>query len=156
MSMSRMVRGSWSRLTTGVVAGRQQDTTRRLANTDQIAGSGRAHDAILANEQLLDAIGSSNLCNDLGDLWVPVAAITANDEVRVLDALGNGQEDGGDKVLRVVRLLEDLDLFAKTRAARGQRRAMLDRLFGSTYVPGFWSVKGLTSTVLTLMMAILR
>lgn len=78
--------------------------------------SGRcAHDTILTDQELLDAIGSTNLGNGLGDLWVPVPAITTDNEERALDALRDGLEDTGDESLRVVLLLEDLDLLAETR-----------------------------------------
>lgn len=76
-------------LTTGVVAGSQQDATRRLTDTDEMTGGRRAHDAILADQELLDAIGSANLSNGLGDLRVPVTTITTNDKERALDAFGN-------------------------------------------------------------------
>lgn len=81
-----------------------------------MTGSRRAHDAILTDQELLDAIGSTNLGNDLSNLWVPEATITANDEERALDTLGDRLEDAGDKGLGVVLLLEDLDLLAQTRA----------------------------------------
>lgn len=102
-------------LTTGVMTGSQQDTTSRLVDTDEMTGGRRAHDAILADQELLDAIGSTNLSNGLSDLRVPVTAITTNDEERALDAFGNRQEDAGNKSLRVVLLLENLDLLAETR-----------------------------------------
>ena len=98
------------------MAGSQKDTAGRLAYTDEMAGSRRAHDAILTDQELLDAIRSTNLGDDLGNLWVPEATITADDEERALDALGDGLEDAGDKGLGVVWLLEDLDLLAQTRA----------------------------------------
>lgn len=86
-------------LTTRVVAGSQEDTARCLSDSDEMAGRGRAHDAILADQQLLDTVRSTNLGNGLGDFRVPVAAITAHDEERALDTLGDGLEDAGDKRL---------------------------------------------------------
>lgn len=86
-------------LTTGVVAGSQEDTTCRLAYPDDVAGGGCAHDTILADEELLDAIGSAHLGNGLGDLGVPVTAITTNDEECALNTLGDRLEDAGNKRL---------------------------------------------------------
>jgi len=86
-------------LTTGVVAGSQEDTTRRLAYPDDVTGSGCAHDAVLADEKLLDAIGSAHLGNGLGDLGVPVTAITTNDEECALDTFGNRLKDAGNEGL---------------------------------------------------------
>jgi hypothetical protein len=53
----------------------------------------------------------------LDDVGVVVAAIATDDEKGVLSALGNREDDAGDKRLGVVLLLEDFDLFAQTRAA---------------------------------------
>jgi hypothetical protein len=69
----------------------------------------------LANDELLDAVCGTNLCNGLGDLGVPVTTVTTNDEGRALDTFRDGEKDAGDKRLGVVLLLEDLDLLAKTR-----------------------------------------
>jgi hypothetical protein len=73
-----------------------------------VAGGRGGHYAVLADQELLDAVCGTDLCNDLGDLGVVVAAIT----------FGDGVEDGGNEVLGVVGLLEDLDLLAKTGAVR--------------------------------------
>jgi hypothetical protein len=86
-------------LTTGVVAGSQEDAARRLADADEVTGSRCAHDTILADQELLDAVGSANLGDGLGDFGVPVAAITTNDEERALDAFRDGLEDTGNKGL---------------------------------------------------------
>jgi hypothetical protein len=83
-----------------------------------MAGGGGGHDAVLADQELLNAVCGTDLCNDLSDLGVVVAAITANDERGALCTFGNGVEDGGNEVLGVVGLLEDLDLLAKTGAVR--------------------------------------
>ena len=86
-------------LTTGVVAGSEEDTTRRLAYPDDVTGGGRAHDAVLADEKLLDAIGSAHLGDSLGDLGVPVTAITTNDEERALNAFWDGLQDASNEGL---------------------------------------------------------
>ena len=107
-----------SLLTTGVVTGSQQNTTRRLAHTNQVASGRCTHDAVLADQQLLDAIGGGDLGN-LADHYIVVeTTITTNDEERVLDTLGNGQENTGDERFGVVGLLEDLNLLAETRTER--------------------------------------
>jgi hypothetical protein len=54
----------------------------------------------------------------LHDFWVPVAAIATDDEKGAIGAFRNGEEDGGDEVLGVVGLLEDLDLFAEAGAMK--------------------------------------
>lgn len=77
----------------------QQDTTSGLADADDVRGSGGTEDAILANDELLDAVSGTNLCNGLGDLRVPVTTVTANDEGGALDALRDGEEDAGDERL---------------------------------------------------------
>jgi hypothetical protein len=62
------------------VAGSQENTASRLPYPDDVAGSWCAHNAILADQQLLDAVGSTDLGDQLGDLWVPVSAIATNDK----------------------------------------------------------------------------
>lgn len=71
-----------SKLTTGVVAGRQEDTTSGLALSDDVAGSRGGQDAILADQELLDAICGTNLCTELDDLGVPESAVTTDDKER--------------------------------------------------------------------------
>jgi hypothetical protein len=79
------------------VAGRQQDTAGSFPYPDDVAGCGCAEDAILTDKQLLDTVGGTNLGNQLSDLRVPVAAVTANDEGRALNALRDGLKDAGDE-----------------------------------------------------------
>jgi hypothetical protein len=104
-----------AQLTSGVVRGSQENTTSRLAFADDVRSSWSTENAILADKKLLDAVSGSNLCNELHNLWVPVSAVTANDEEASLDALGDGEEDTGDEGFTIVRLLEDDDLLSKTR-----------------------------------------
>ena len=101
------------------MAGRQQDTTGCVSYPDDIAGRGSTENAILADDELLDAIASADLGNQLCDLGVPVASITTDDQCGSFDTLGDGEKDAGNKGLGVVFLLEDLDLLAKTGAVRG-------------------------------------
>lgn len=162
-----------------------------------MAGSRRRQDAILADQQLLHAVGRPNLGDQLDDFRVPEAAITADDEgstcaqqaasiflyapvVMVVmcgggggggggggrdctfGALRDGKQDARYKGLAVVRLLENGDLLPKTGAAWESNVSIELKLkytwrgrgSSDTYVPGFWSGKGLNSTVLTLMLAV--
>lgn len=98
------------------MAGSQQDTTGCVSYPDNVAGSGSAQNAIMADDELLDAIASADLGNQLCDLGVPVASITADDQCGSFDTFGNGEEDAGNKGLGVVLLLEDLDLLAQAGA----------------------------------------
>jgi hypothetical protein len=50
-------------LTSGVVTGGEQDTTGGLPDPDDMTGSWCAEDTILADQELLDAVGSTDLCN---------------------------------------------------------------------------------------------
>lgn len=56
-----------------------------------------AQDAILSDQKLLNAIGSTDLSGQLNDLWVPVPAITANNQEAPLDAFGDREKDASDK-----------------------------------------------------------
>ena len=102
-------------LTSGVVAGGEQDTASSLPDPDDMAGSRGRENAVLADQQLLDAVGSTDLGDLLCDLRVPVATVTTDNEESVLSALRNRLEDADDEGFGVVLLLEDLDLLAKTR-----------------------------------------
>ena len=106
-------------LTSGVVTGGEQDTTGSLPDPDDMASSRCAEDTILADQELLDAVGSTDLGDLLCDLRVPVATITTDNEESVLSALRNRLEDADDERFGVVLLLEDLDLLAKTRTGNG-------------------------------------
>jgi hypothetical protein len=101
-------------LTTWVVACGEEDTASRLSNSDNMAGSRRTQDSILTDEQFLDTVCSTNLCNQLDHLWIPISSVTTNDKKRALYAFRNGKENGGNEGLAVVRLLENSDLLAKT------------------------------------------
>lgn len=129
------------------MTGSQQDTTSSLAHANQVTSRRSAENAILADQQLLDAVGRADLGN-LGDhLAVVVATITTNDQESILGTLGNRQENTGDEGLGVVGLLEDLDLLAKTRTGGAISKAIEGKITINTYVPGFWSVKGWMETV---------
>lgn len=141
-------------LTTRVVTGSQQNTTSRLAHTNQVASSRSAQNTILTNQQLLDTIGRADLGNLRDHLAVIVATITTNNQESILGTLRNGQENAGDEGLGVVGLLEDLDLLAKTGTGELLARQLRANITVSTYVPGFWSVKGWMETVWTDMVIV--
>ena len=79
--------------------GSQQDTTSGLANADDMRSGGCAENAVLANDELLDAVSGTNLCNGLSDLRVPVTTVTTDDEGGALDALRDGQQNTGNEGL---------------------------------------------------------
>jgi hypothetical protein len=78
----------------------------------------RTQDSVLTNENLLDAVCGSDLCDHLHHLGVVVTAVTADNEECILSSLGDGLEEGSNEVLGVVLLLEDYDLLAEARAVR--------------------------------------
>lgn len=63
------------------MGGGQEDTTGGLPLADDMAGSGRGQDAILADQELLDTVCRTNLGNDLDNLGIPESTITTNDKV---------------------------------------------------------------------------
>lgn len=67
----------------------QENTTSSLALPDNMTSGRSAQDAMLADEKLLHAVGSSNLGNQLDDLGVPVSPITTNDQEASLDTFWN-------------------------------------------------------------------
>lgn len=143
-----------SELTTGVVASGQQDATGGLADADQVAGGGGAENAVLADKQLLNPVGGTDLGNLLDNFGVVVAAIATDDQEGTVGTFRNGEEDGGDEGLGVVGLLEDLDLFPQAGTRSSVLVIHLRQLQPNeknTYVPGFWSVKGCNETVWTDM-----
>lgn len=62
------------------MTGGQQDTTGSFAYPDDVAGSWGTENAILADQELLDAVCCTDLGDQLRDLWVPVTAVTTDDE----------------------------------------------------------------------------
>lgn len=73
-----------------------------------------AQDSTLSDEKLLHSVGSSDLCDQLYDLGVPVSSIAPDDQETVFGAFGDGEQDTGNKGFAVVRLLEDDDLLPQT------------------------------------------
>lgn len=101
-------------LTTSIVTGSQKDTTGSFAFANNVTGGRCTQDPILTDQELLDAICSSNLGNQLHNFWVPVSSITTNDQEAALDTFWDREEDRGDERFTVVFLLEDDDLFPQT------------------------------------------
>jgi hypothetical protein len=78
--------------TTWVVTSGQQNTASSFPLSDDMRSSRCTQNAIVSNNKLFDPVCSSNLRNDLGDLWVPESAITANNQCASLNAFGDGEE----------------------------------------------------------------
>ena len=93
----------------------EQDATSCLPLANDMAGSWCAQYAVLAYEQLLYSVRSTNLCNLLDDLRVIVSAISANDEECSFCTFRYREKDRCDKGFAVVFLLEDCDLLAQSR-----------------------------------------
>lgn len=98
-----------------------------------MTGSRGGKDAVLADDELLDTVGGTNLGNKLDNLGVPVSAVATNNKKRAyqlirswlvlqsnwihtLNSFGNRKQNASDEGLAVVRLLKDGDLLAKTGA----------------------------------------
>lgn len=62
------------------MAGGEQNTARSLSQSDDMTGCRCGENAVLTDEELLDAIRSTDLGDQLDDLWIPEATITADDE----------------------------------------------------------------------------
>lgn len=81
------------------MAGSQKDTTGGLLDADDVRGSGCAENAILSNDELLDAVCGTDLCDQLRDLGVVVTTVTADDKEGAIYTLGDGEKNAGDKGL---------------------------------------------------------
>lgn len=101
------------------MAGSKQDTTGSLSLSYDVACCWRAQNTILANDQFLDPVACTNLCNELCHFWIPVASITADDQRGTFSSLWNRQDDRSYEVLGIVLLLKDLDLLSQTRSCEG-------------------------------------
>lgn len=106
----------WCVPTSGVVASCEQDTTSGFLYPDDMACGWCAEDAVLADDELLNAVCSTDLGDQLHDLGVPVASIAADNEGRALYAFWNGEENASYEGFAVVFLLEDLDLLSEAGA----------------------------------------
>lgn len=72
------------------MAGSEQNTTSSLSDTDNMAGSRGAENSILTDQKLLDTICSTNLCNELDHLRIPVSAISAYNQESTFSTFGDG------------------------------------------------------------------
>ena len=79
---------------------------------------GSTQDTVLADQKLLHTVGSSNLGNQLHNLWVPVPAITTNNQEAIFDTFWNRQKNARDERLAVMRLLENDDLLPQAGAVQ--------------------------------------
>lgn len=85
--------------TTRIVTSRQQDTTRRLSLPNHMASCRSAQNALLSYQQLLHAVRSSDLGDQLDDFGVIVSSIPADNKKRTLCAFGDGLENACNKGL---------------------------------------------------------
>lgn len=93
-----------------VVARREEDASRGLARADDVRDGGGGEDAVLADDEVRDAVACCDLDDLLDALGGVEASVSADDEGRVGGAGGGDPfEDGLDKVLGVVLLLKDDD-----------------------------------------------
>jgi hypothetical protein len=81
------------------VAGSEQDTASGLPLPDDVTGSWCAQDAIVSDDQLLDAICRANLRNNLCDFRIPVSSITTDDQCATFSTFWNREDDSCNKVL---------------------------------------------------------
>lgn len=138
-----------------IVTRGQQDAPSGLLFANDVASCRCAQDPILSDDQLLDAICRSDLCDQLDNFWVVVSAITSNHQKCPLCSFRDRLDDAGYEGFAVIRLLKHAGLFTKSRPAFGSawlRRSVCVSPSRFTYVPGFWSVNGVNVTVCTLMM----
>lgn len=92
------------------MARREEDTAGGLARADDVRDGGGGEDAVLSDDEVRDSVACSDLDDRLDALGGVVAAVSADDKGRVGGARGRDSfEDGLDKVLGVVLLLEDDD-----------------------------------------------
>ncbi len=96
----------------------QEDSAGGFPLADDMAGGGCGEDAILADDELLDAVCRANLGDVLNDFGIPVASVDADDKSRIdcgnmsarwgwsdgkalrlptLSSLGNGEENACHK-----------------------------------------------------------
>jgi len=83
-----------------VVAGGEEDTTISLVLADDVGSSRSGEDTVLSDNELLDAVGSTNLENDLDGLGGEISSVTTDDKGLALGV--NRIEDRLDEVLCVV------------------------------------------------------
>lgn len=82
------------------MAGGEEDTTISLVLADDVGSSRSGEDTVLSDNELLDAVGSTNLENDLDGLGGEISSVTTDDKGLALGV--NRIEDRLDEVLCVV------------------------------------------------------
>ena len=82
------------------MAGGQEDTTIRFVLADDVRRGGGGEDTVLANDELGDTVGRTDLEDRLDSLWREIPAIATDDES--LSGGVDGVEDGLDEVLGVM------------------------------------------------------
>ena len=93
---------------------RQENPSSGFPLADDMAGGWCAEDTILSHKDLLHAISTTDLGDQLNDLGIPVTPISTNHKEATLNTFGDGEKNAGDKRLAVMGLLKDLDFLPKT------------------------------------------
>lgn len=86
--------------TTRIVTRREENTTVCFVLSDHVGRRGGRQDRVLADDELFDAVGGTDLEDGLDGLWGEVATVAADDERCTLCV--DRIEDGLDKVFSVV------------------------------------------------------
>lgn len=92
----------------------QQNPSSGLSLSDNMTSSWGAQDTLVPDEQFLDTVGSTDLCNLLDSLGVVVTTITTNYEERSFGSLGDSLEECCNEVFGVIWLLENGYLLTKS------------------------------------------
>lgn len=71
------------------MAGGKEDTARRIAFSNNVAGGRSTQNAILSDQQFFHSVCSSDLGNQLHDFWVVVTPISPDNQEATLGALRN-------------------------------------------------------------------
>ena len=71
------------------MASSQEDTSSGFSLADDMTRSRGAENAVLSDQELLDAVSCPNLGDQLNDLGVVVSSIPTDDEKASFDTFGN-------------------------------------------------------------------
>jgi hypothetical protein len=78
VAFSSVVRIKSTLRTSRIVASSKENAASGFPFANDMTSSRSAQNAILADQQLLDAVSSPNLCNQLYDFWVVVSTIATD------------------------------------------------------------------------------
>ena len=83
-----------------IVTCRKEDTASSLVFSDDVGSGGSREDTVFPNDKFLDAIGGTDLQDDLNSLGAEKSSITSNNQGRAFGI--DRAEDSLDEILRVV------------------------------------------------------